>query len=208
MKAILILILVFCSNFSQAQNTSTHNSFINSSVGVAFPIGEFGSVDWYNNQSVGLACSGITSDLITYGKFFKKNTGIGAKLNATINSMYNNRSVDKKPYWTSIGVGVGGLFRHVNSNWDYGAELWFSYMWLSGTSIFINGHQLVNSPFFGAVVDFAPNISYHITDKNSLVLKSGIVTNIGEIKHKRANDIPKKQYRMLKFQVGLIHWIE
>ncbi len=202
-----LIILVFFAIPSKAQKIDLHKSYISSSIGVGLPIGEFGSTQWYDNKSVGLACAGLTSDLITYGKFINNKIGIAGRLNTTITSMYDNGSVDKKPFWTSIELGVGGLYRITNSHWDYGTELWFGYMWLSGTTITIDGHQLINSPFYGTVVDFSPNVSYHITPKNSLVLKGSIATSIGRIKHGWANYVPKKQYQMLKFQVGLRHWI-
>lgn len=208
MRIIFFLGLMVFIKSGQAQNTNFHKSYISSSIGVAFPLGEFGSVNWYDNQSVSLACSGVTSDLITYGNFFNKNIGIGGKLNTTINPMYDNGSTDKKPIWTSVGVGVGGLYNIAKPNWDYGVEIWASYMWLSGKSIFINNQQLINSPFYGTTVEFSPNISYHVTPRSSLILKSSVTANIGKIKHGWANDVRKKQYQMVKFQLGLRHWID
>jgi len=207
-KTIILLGFVCFVSFSQAQSTDFHNSYVSSSVGIAIPLGEFSSADWYNNQSVSLACSGITWDVITYGKFLNKNVGIGGKLNATLNPMYDNETSDKKPSWTSIDIGIGGMYNMPKPKWDYGVELWISYMWLSGTSIRINDELQINSPFFGMIIDLSPTLSYHFSPRNSLVLKSSIAGSLKRVKHGYTPEfVPSKKYQMLRFKIGVRHWI-
>ena len=214
-KAIIVLLFVLSSEllFSQVLNRKT--IFFSSSIGIALPLGEYGSVDWFNNNSVGLACMGPSWDIGSFGKYFGHNWGLSVKLNSTINPINHQDSEKTLIAWKMAEIGVGGLLRMPREKWDLEVDVWTNYAILIGPSRDINiGDRQIpyfNSLFGGFILEFDVSYLYHLTSRYSVKLNSGIGFSINKFKYgviSTDNENLSKPYSAIDLQIGLVYWIK
>ena len=188
-------------------------TFFSSSIGIALPYGEYGSMDWFNNNSVGLACMGASWDIASFGKYFEPNWGLGVKLNSTINPINHQNSENLQIAWKMAKLGVGGLMRLPREKWDMEVNVWANYGILIGSSQRISiGNKHVpnfNSLFGGFILEFDVNYLYHLSSRYSVKLNSGIDFSINKLRYGviRKGKENSKPYNVIDLQIGLVYWI-
>jgi len=213
-KIIIVLLFSLSSQLLFSQVLDRKNTFFSSSIGITLPYGEYGSVDWFNNNSVGLACMGSSWDIASFGKYFEPNWGLAVKLNSTINPINHQKSEKTLIAWKMAKIGVGGLIRLPREKWDMEVDVWANYAILLGPSqdIVIGDKQIpyFNSLFGGFILEFDVNYLYHLSSMYSVKLNSGIGFSINKLKYgviSTDKENLSKPYSVIDLQIGLVYWI-
>lgn len=206
---LLVFILLFAQG-GNAQNTIHRNQFISTSIGVSLPVGEFGSVDWFNNNSVGLACTGLNLNVISFGKYIRPNLGFAFGLNAGINPINHSSNQGKKPFWKTASLGVGGLYRIPKNQWELNVEAWANYLIMLGVSddFYIKEYVIpnFNALYGGVLAEIKLGTTYHLSSKLSI---KGMLSNrfsIGKFNYGILKNDKKKGFGMVDMNLGVVYW--
>jgi opacity protein-like surface antigen len=168
-----LALLLSGSMMGQVSKTNTNGkSFIVLHGGPSFPLGDFASNDFTNNENAGLAKTGFTINL-GYGYHIKKNMGIAAGLfynnypvdEASMEEIFNGSGINislDMDHWKFYGIAAGPLFTlDLNKNIAADIKIMGGISNANSPNVSFMGEELVKGDW-GAAATFLTGINLRI----------------------------------------------